>query len=517
MRNIIYSTLIILVTSVSICSAQMHDANWIYSSWVIDTSYIWDFASGGEFIPISLPTDDIIVSTFSDSVGNLRYYADGTKIYNYNHEIIENGDSIQYQPDWNLQQLLYSVTAVSSGEFLPWPGSEDSLVVYLYKVHYLSILDGPSENYHRELWYSVIDIKANNGQGKIISKANVLLDSLYHFVSVQHGNGRDWWVVAYHWYQSQATTFYFNPDGIIKNQMFVFPLEHYLAFEVPSPLVVSGRGDWIYKSFPHNDGYLFTFDRCNGYMVYSKSISIPDSLPPNQPNNIGFRYCISSPEGRYIYGFLNYNKKNENNKTVSVHKILQADVSLPNSTFQYLTTEDSLLAGFAYPQTDPLNKIRFFAGLSIGIQDRMSTIHRPENLLDECGLEIPTTNGIPDGFKSIGNLRFPYYRMGKLEGSECDTLISSVPPVHPDKGVFTMTPNPATHVITVESSLPKAGKAEARLQIVDVMGREVQQQMIMTNAIQQEVDISTLEKGIYFIRLIQANQILGVERFVKIE
>lgn len=517
MKKITYYTFIILMAPFSWCSAQMHDANWIYSYWVNDTAYIWDFASGGEFIPIALPTDDIIVSTFSDSVGDLRCYADGTNIYNYNHEIIENGDSIQYQPDWNLQQLLYSVTAVSSGEFLPWPGSEDSLVIYLYKVHHLSILDGSSDNYHRELWYSVIDIKANNGQGKVVSKANVLQDSLYQFVSVQHGNGRDWWIVTYHWYQSQATSYYFNPNGIIEDHNSKFELGHYMAYDVYSPLVVSGRGDWIYKSFPYQDGYLFQFDRCTGNLVFDKSVVIPDSLSPNQPQNIGFRHCISSPEGKYIYGFLHYNKKDKDNKTVSVHKILQADVSLPNSTFQYLTTEDSLIAGFAYPQTDPFNKIRFFAGLSIEHQDRMSTIHRPDNLLDECGLEIPTTSGIPAGFKYVGNLRFPYYRMSKLEGSECDTLISSIPPALRDQAVFKVTPNPASHLITLETSIPKAWIEDARFQIVDVMGREVYQQKIMPNAIHHEIDISALKKGIYFIRLFQSNQILGIERFVKIE
>lgn len=518
MKKIMFFIILSIVPSLSF--GQMHDANWIYSDYPFiegDSAYIWNFMSTGEFKPISLNTDDIIISTFSTSTGDLRCYADGTNLYNYKHEIIENGDSIQYQPDWNLQQLLYSVTAVSSGEFLPWPGSEDSLVIYLYKVHHLSILDGPStENYHRELWFSVIDLKANNGQGKVISKANVLQDSLYQFVSVLHGNGRDWWIVAYHWFQSQATSYLFSPNGIFENQNSKFPIDHYMTYDIGSPLVVSGRGDWIYKSFPHNDGYLFTFDRCDGNMVYSKSIAIPDSLPPNQPNNIGFEHCISSPEGKYIYGFLRYKKKDENNKNVSVYKILQADVSLPTSSFQYLSTDDSLIIGFPNPQTDPLGKIRFISDNIIKYDD-ISTIHRPDNLLDECGLEIPTTTGIPVDFTPYVNPRFPYYRMGKLEGSECDTLISAIPPVHPDQATFILTPNPATHVITVESSQLKARKAEARLQILDAMGREVYQQKIMGNTIHHEIDISALKKGIYLIRLIQANQILGVERFVKIE
>ena len=515
MRNIIYSTLVLLVTSMSICSAQMHDANWIYSYPIGDSMYIWNFSPIKDTFIVKEGIKKYIVSSFSTSKGELICYSDGASIFNTDNEIIENGDSLEYQPNWNLQQLLFSESGEFSGEFLPWPGKEDSLVVYIEKIHYNSIFD-PSTDYHRELWYSIIDLQANNGKGKVISKANFLQDSIYHFVSVQHGNGRDWWIVAYDWYRSKVTIFYFGQDGIMKSHQEEFPLMHYIEHDVSAPLVVSGLGDWIFKSFRFKDGYLFQFDRCNGELTYAKTIAIPDSLPPNQPINIGFQYCVSSPQGKYLYGFLHYVEK-VNGTFIDNYSLLQANVSLPNASFQFITAPNALLEWFPFPQTDPLGKIRFTGQDYIVNKTILGTIHRPDNLLDECGLELPTTSGIPADFRPFITPRFPYYRMGRLEGSECDTLISSIPTGHPDQGTFLVTPNPATHVITVESSQLKAGKAETQLQIVDVMGREVQQQRIMTNAIQQEVDISTLEKGIYFIRLIQANQILGVARFVKIE
>ena len=516
MRNIIYSTLVLLVTSMSICSAQMHDANWIYSSPTGDSMYIWNFSPIKDTFFVKEGIKKYIVSSYSTSKGELICYSDGASIFNTENEIIENGDSLEYQPNWNLQQLLFSESGEFSGEFLPWPGKEDSLVVYVEKIHYNSLFD-PSTDYHRELWYSIIDLQANNGKGKVISKASFLQDSIYHFVSVQHGNGRDWWIVAYDWYRSKVTIFYFGQDGIIKSHQEEFPLVHYIEHDVTAPLVVSGQGDWIFKSFRFKDGYLFQFDRCNGQMLFDKSIAIPDSLPPNQPNNIGLRWCVASPMGKYVYGILQYHKK-INNTTSSEFGILQADISLNSPSFQYLTADNSLLENHAFPQTDPMNKIRFTgADLVVKKKSILGTIHRPDNLLDECGLEIPTTSGIPASFTPYVNPRFPYYRMGKLEGSECDTLISSVPPVYPDQAVFTVTPNPATHLITLEISLPNTWLGDARFQIVDVMGREVYQQKIMPNAIHHEIDISALENGIYFIRLIQANQILGVARFVKIE
>lgn len=76
--------------------------------------------------------------------------------------------------------------------FLPVPGS-DSL---LYLISCCVTSSCPYG-----LYYTLIDLKANNDSGAVIQK-NVPLNSYPAFdalMAVQHGNGRDWWVISQKW------------------------------------------------------------------------------------------------------------------------------------------------------------------------------------------------------------------------------------------------------------------------------------------------------------------------------
>jgi hypothetical protein len=49
------------------------------------------------------------------------------------------------------------------------------------------------------LYYSIIDMNLNGGNGGITTAKNVFLkDSLWtgNINAVRHGNGRDWWLIA---------------------------------------------------------------------------------------------------------------------------------------------------------------------------------------------------------------------------------------------------------------------------------------------------------------------------------
>ncbi len=70
---------------------------------------------------------------------------------------------------------------------VPCPGNDS--IYYVFSVGVTSVYG---------LYYSIVNINANNGFGEVIQKnIQVMPDEQVDCISaVKHGNGRDWWVVG---------------------------------------------------------------------------------------------------------------------------------------------------------------------------------------------------------------------------------------------------------------------------------------------------------------------------------
>ena len=115
-------------------------------------------------------------ASISDTNGNLLFYTNGEKVWNKNHEIMEMGDS-----------LLGSIDATQSSIIIPQPGVDS---IY-------NIFTTPTKGLGG-LRYSIVDMSANGGLGKVISR-NILLQSpvCEKLTATHHQNGKDIWVVAH--------------------------------------------------------------------------------------------------------------------------------------------------------------------------------------------------------------------------------------------------------------------------------------------------------------------------------
>lgn len=76
---------------------------------------------------------------------------------------------------------------------------------------------------------------------------------------------------------------------------------------------------------------------------------------------------------------------------------------------------------------------------------------------------------------------------------------------------LTIFPNPATGIITVQ---PNNNMINNTINIIDAMGKLVTTSDLSTN---NNIDISNLSKGLYFVQLINNNEIMGTEKLLIVE
>lgn len=134
-----------------------------------------------------------------DSSGTLLFYTEGSKVWNANHQVMLNGDS-----------LLSNFSSTQSSLIIPVPGSDR--LYYLFTTG-----DWDLDSLRDGLRYSVIDMCLDNGLGGIIAgqKNILLLDTVAEkLTAVRHTNGTDYWVIAHKYYSDAFYAYRFSSGGI---------------------------------------------------------------------------------------------------------------------------------------------------------------------------------------------------------------------------------------------------------------------------------------------------------------
>jgi hypothetical protein len=95
----------------------------------------------------------------------------------------------------------------------------------------------------------------------------------------------------------------------------------------------------------------------------------------------------------------------------------------------------------------------------------------------------------------------PYYGLGALIGSPCDTVLTSSPTLLlEEKGVLSLYPNPAYSNCSITFSYPSKG-GEREIVINDINGREVARYALPQWSSVQHLKLPQLSSGIYIARL----------------
>jgi len=147
--------------------------------WYFGNEAGLDFSSGA---PVSLGDGNMIAEAGCSSICNargvLQFYTNGMQVWNRNHQIMENGDSLYGSQYINQNSVI-----------VPQPLSDDS-VYYLFTINHGDSISRFS--------YSVINMNMDGGMGKLIERNDTLSrDVVEKIAAIQHCNGRDFWIITH--------------------------------------------------------------------------------------------------------------------------------------------------------------------------------------------------------------------------------------------------------------------------------------------------------------------------------
>ena len=481
-----------LVIAFSLLKAQNRNSIWCFG----DSAGI-DFRNVSIPVPISTSLDSRgSCVSISDSIGNLLFYANTRAngsisqtgiVYNKNHEIMQNGDSIAGE-GWYHELLI-----------IPFPSD-------LNKFYLFSLDITATHDFH----YSVIDLNAGNGLGAVTTK-NILIknDSVCDaMTAVKHGNGRDWWVIIKSWGDPTDFTFYeylITPDTIEER---IIEAGTNSATGLGTLCFSKDGNKLAFVSF-RGVIEIFDFDRCTGEFLNEKIVHSQWTL--NYAQYFGAAF---SPNGNLLY----ISDGNEQSNLFQFD-LTASDVWASRETLATITTtryaggllklapDDKIYwscayyigGAFPYPYADSV----YHTG-----NMNLSVINDPDIQGQGCNFSLfsfylggkRTYWGLPNN---------PDYELGAMRGSICDSLTNEIKEPFDDKKLFQIYPNPFEEEITIHSIYPIKGK----LIILDELGKVLFKENFSDN---KTFNLSFLPAGIYFFS-IETEKKVFKEKFVKLK
>ena len=404
-----YLCLILLYTC-TLLQAQKHDNNWILGGDCIEVSDIRGLANLTftklHNIPIRNKESNYRMedtnTSMSDEAGRLQFYTNGNDIYNYRNEPIKNGQRLEQDANCRAERVTQGVFSI--------PLSEHAGQYVLFTIGNEFLFDGLDFiGEDLSVYYNVVDMNANEGKGELIVRQDLMLQDTLNSgqgMVCQHANGRDWWLLLFEYNSNRYYRFLIDTNGYQQlggatTQLPVLSGRNQVAYSA------DGNFYAAFNTIDEEQGAflsLFSFDRCTGLLSNQRTFSVPRDGPSG-----GLAF---SPNSRFLY------------------------VSSQQTLYQYdLWAEDIEASRFTIGHWDGFLEDNFwtstFHTMLLGPDHKIyvgtptdghfiHVIHDPNKKglacdFEQRGLEWPTYK-----HRSIPN--FPYYRMGALEGSGCDTL-----------------------------------------------------------------------------------------------
>lgn len=339
--------------------------------------------------------------------------------------------------------------------------------------------------------YNIIDMNLNNGAGRVVVKNAHLLYKTYlkvaHQTACKHANGKDWWL--------------FKPanDPVPKMYRFLITSDSiYGPYEQlwDDGVIFDANRIGQMQFSPDGSRYAsvlwFTnkvitgdFDRCTGLFSNRRVYSIPiDTLKANLNSDSVSQGVAFSPNNQFIY-------------VTKAANVLQLDTQEPDSSLAWYLVKkdgDSVISS-VYNAVRPYGNLfngpdgRIYVGhfggtFGLGI----SVIEHPNEKGILCGWCNQCLNTpILDSNYLVNMANQPNYSLGPTNNPNCWPAGMPAMPLIPPNELI-VYPNPSNTSFFIKN------KKDKKKEMYNAMGSR------MLTTYGDEIDVSRLTKGVYYIR-----------------
>jgi hypothetical protein len=438
-------------------------------------------------------------ATYSDNVGNLKFYENAILSIPGYIGIYDKNDSLVKGPEFSTVNQ-YIVDSRFDTRFLPFRGTHKTAYVYIDIYPPRSTLN-----------YIVLSDTMRDALGgvwddsvRVVSKDSIVSIGLG---CVRHANGRDWWVVTHEFLSDTFITALFTLDtayvvhkqaigtyqGIFSSSYTSGAGGSVIKFDKSGNKMLRANGECLLETYD--------FDRCSGLLSNVKVISPPVAT-------FGHLDAEFSPNGNYVY-VVTWDSISWNQKQ---NRLYQFDVNNPDVNNNYFIVDSGYspyIADFMYLARGPDDKI--YINVLCGTNcprdsNYISVIVNPDLPGVSCNILL---NGLFMAGMKVPGLGLPHhpdYTIGPIDGSSCDTLgLDEYPPiVYSANGlqsepVFVVYPNPAKDYLMISG---KELESVQKVRLYSVQGRQLlSSEPEWLSGSQQILRMSGLNPGIYFLEL----------------
>ncbi|MDJ1494769.1 T9SS type A sorting domain-containing protein [Cytophagaceae bacterium DM2B3-1] len=464
--------------------------------------------------------------SISDKVtGQLLFYGNGRTLFNRFHQPMPSsglfadtcGNAIIQSvlavpvPDEPTQYYIFSLFIVNQGRLDSAANCESG--------DFIDFFVQDTANYF-QLRYSVIDMHLDGGRGDLMpGEVNLFLQNnlATKLTAIPHANQKDYWLITHGW---NSQSFY------------VYPISE-TGIGLPIKQAIGSIHQW------YTQGNARYSEEINGELKPSpdgtKLASAVYNLKPRPFDVFDFDAATGSISNYQNYGNIaqqtgvTFSPDNSKLYVTSANKVDQSnfweiirqyDLSLP-------TLEQRTASGKSIIRFNPVTNIRegryypvnsVFSTLhiapngkiygvgngssdsDIGGNNDVLVISQPNRLGFECDVTMQRLGfGLPDdrfGFRSFPNYIQSYFNhIPSRQTGECDF------------SGLVLYPNPAHEEVLIYSPC----LVPARVEIIDLLGRIVDQQQLYTTAL----NVRQLASGMYTLRIYSENNIVIVKRLLK--
>jgi hypothetical protein len=431
------------------------------------------------------------MANYCDTNGKLVLYTNGSKLFNANHELIENGDSLNYSLFWDINPGgFYS-------EYIIGTNPQSNLLIrnpYNYNQYYLFAIqydwgnNSPEGNALPKLRYSLVDMSLNNGKGKVIVKEKTLYQGNFceNIMACKKANGKDWWIIA----RANDNTNCFYRVSLDSSGVKTYADRNCIGYNLYSLLNYDSIDHRTFACFSPNGKYmahtshrgteLFNFDRCTGKFTTVQYHNTPfDDTLYNLLRFIGSGVSFS-PNSQFFY--TTYQNR------IYQYETKDADFAVTKQRVAYsnILYIDSVPVQYFTAQLAPDGKI--YIGHAAASPKTLHVIDSPNLKGLRCTLR-------PNGMKLLtvtGGV--PYYPNYALGADSTSCYRTGIGDIAPDD--YSLYPNPASDKLYLTYPDTK----QLNYTIYDIVGKNCR-----AGKASKEIDVSGLENGLYYLQLSSDN------------